>query len=781
MKKKLLIFIIILCMAMFAFAACGDSADTGTEGNEPSVEDGSGDESDGGSDGGSDDGSSDDDDDTAISYASYNSYYYETDGTLQSYEHYYAGETGGIFYNKSLKNDTTYFYSVNIFDENAYSSDIIGGSSNYSIMYLLNGEGEVVYACNPIMKILTSDGTELFAGDYKVAMNENMIELFIDKVAETTNQTFDDAQDFIATGGGTDVDGNDDYYLVVYPNTGSEREDGASRTFAWDFFDAFVLDTSLTLNVDAPDALVGFKIAEESEDGVLYTIRNDGNYSFAGYSDKYDETALNLTIPEVYNGFAVTSIDKYALYGKNILSNLVIPSTITEIGEYAFANIASSLFIMQSQVPSTWDSLWDEGFQGVAYVGIESVVTSNTDYDYVTAISNKAVLINYKGSATTITVESSIDTYDVIGLSETFRKNDTLTEVTLNEGIEFIGTKTFKGMTAIETVNIADSIESIGYGAFAFSTIKNVVFGDSSTLDTVDEFAFYNCASLNSITLPDGVTTIGDYAFWEADLQSFTFPSGVSVVGEWTFADNANLTTIDFANVTEISYSAFSNCTALETLTIPAGVETIADWAFSGCTAVETLIISEGVKTIGEATFYACTALKTVEISSTVEYIGQYAFALSDSIESFTVSADNANYSSLDDNLYNKDQSTLIRYAPAQAGVDYEYSDETTLKTFYIPESVTTIKPAAFINCANLSYIELGNLEQVGDWAFEGCTELVQVNIFNVDYIGSGVFGLTSADIYCSYESQPEEWNTNWLSDDEACPYTGTCYYSTLG
>ena len=164
-------------------------------------------------------------------------------------------------------------------------------------------------------------------------------------------------------------------------------------------------------------------------------------------------------------------------------------------------------------------------------------------------------------------------------------------------------------------------------------------------------YAFLNCTSLTSVTIPEGVTKIGDWAFKGCTgLASVTIPSSVTSIGSMAFNGCTGLTSVTIpSSVTSIGGWAFAGCTSLTSITIPDGVKVSGESAFAGCTSLTTVTFAEGslsivslwysglsgittvnipssVTSIGEMAFYNCTSLTSITIPTSVTFIGNIAF-----------------------------------------------------------------------------------------------------------------------------------------------------------
>ena len=140
--------------------------------------------------------------------------------------------------------------------------------------------------------------------------------------------------------------------------------------------------------------------------------------------------------------------------------------------------------------------------------------------------------------------------------------------------------------------------------------------------------AFWGCASLTSITIPDSVTSIGGAAFsYSKSLTSITIPDSVNTIGERAFSDCRSLTSITIPDsVTSIGRKAFSYCTKLTSITIPDSVTSIGSGDFYGCTSLTSITIPNSVTSIEFNAFLRCTNLTSITIPDSVTSIRLGAF-----------------------------------------------------------------------------------------------------------------------------------------------------------
>ena len=158
--------------------------------------------------------------------------------------------------------------------------------------------------------------------------------------------------------------------------------------------------------------------------------------------------------------------------------------------------------------------------------------------------------------------------------------------------------------------------------------------------DVIGKCAFKGCSGLTSLTLPAGITEIGDEAFeYCSGLTSLTLPAGITEISSYAFSSCSGLTSLTLpAGITSIGDDAFYGCSGLTSLNLPAGITTIGSSAFYGCSGLTSLTIPDGVTKIGKYAFSNCSYLTSLTIPSSVNSLGDYAFKNCSSLQSVHVS-----------------------------------------------------------------------------------------------------------------------------------------------
>ncbi len=296
-----------------------------------------------------------------------------------------------------------------------------------------------------------------------------------------------------------------------------------------------------------------------------------------------------------------------------------------------------------------------------------------------------------------------------------------ITTANIDSDCKFIGEKAFYDCDSLQSITIPDSVTNIGNYAFNdCSSLTSVVIGDG--VMNVNAYAFRNCSILTSVVIGDSVDSIGSYAFYGcSSLKDLTIPDSTTSIGSCAFYGCSSLISAIIGDgVISIDVSTFYNCFSLASVEIGDSVTTIEEYAFFNCSSLVYVSIPETVTRIGYEAFKNCASLTKVDIGSCVTDIGLGAFSSCSSLANIKVNEKNANYKDIDGNLYTKDGTVLMQYAIGK-----------TAKSFTILDGVTSIESSAFRNCTNLTSVVIPvSVNNIGAYAFAGC-----VNLKNIKYL----------------------------------------------
>ena len=340
---------------------------------------------------------------------------------------------------------------------------------------------------------------------------------------------------------------------------------------------------------------------------------------------------------------------------------------------------------------------------------------------------------------------------------------------------------------------IVEPYKADGFGANIISNTyedgKGIITFDGD-VKRIGKYVFYNCSSLKTITIPYGVTTFYDFAFYKCNnltafygfrasednrclimgngvfvafapygLTEYTIPDNVTATTQSTFLGCDNLASITIPdNVVRIGEKGFTQCSNLKAFygkfasednrcliqdgrlvafapaglteyVIPDGVTEIGINTFSTCRNLTSVTIPNSVTTIGDNAFYGCSGLTDVNIGNNTASIGEYAFYCCSSLTSITI----------------PDSVTSIG--------GRAFRDCSSLTSINIPDGVTSIEISTFYDCCNLTDVAIGKgVTSICKWAFRGCSSLTNIIIPDSvtsigEYAFSGCINLTC--IYC--------------------------------
>lgn len=284
----------------------------------------------------------------------------------------------------------------------------------------------------------------------------------------------------------------------------------------------------------------------------------------------------------------------HSLYLNNeLVTELVIPDGITSIGNFTFYNCSNLISVT---LPDSVNLISSNAFGGCS--SLEKIIISENNTNFS---SQNGILYNK-------------DKTDFVLVPEGLKG-----DIVIPDSITSIGGYTFYNRGKISSVSIPDSVTYIGGGAFLYcfglyggvritdlTAWCNIEFaGASSNPLYYAHFLYLNNELVTELVIPDDITTIGNYAFYEcSSIISITIPDGVTSIGNY----------------------AFYNCRGFAHLTIPDSVTSIGENAFHGCSGLGGLSLGNGLTSIGENAFYFCQNLSTVTIPDSVTSIGNYAF-----------------------------------------------------------------------------------------------------------------------------------------------------------
>ena len=583
---------------------------------------------------------------------------------------------------------------------------------------------------------------------------------------------------------------------------GKDGEDGADGTDGED-------------GVDGKDGTNGiFKSVREDDDNVYFTLEDDSvitipksdNSKFAIAFDTTDIAILNggesktisYTITDATENTVVKAIAQDGWKVKvNATSTdkgtitITAPNPIVESEILVFANDGSyrtvmvSLNCMQGQI-----NIADNSIDATPAGGTQEIkLTTNLDYTVEIPDNAKSWLslapetraMREDTIVFEVTANEGIQRYATVALKDEqgnilqtiiFRQLGMCTEIHVETKGELENELAGYDYANIESLKITGVLNDVDF-LFIYRMMPNLKNLDIAEVNitALPTQAFYNSKNVEHLILPNTLITIGEEMFYQSDLRSVVIPTNVTTVGYSAFKRCSSLTTVTFEKESQLKTiggdyyygGAFSDCTALTSIEIPASVETIGNTAFSDCSSLATVTFEKGsrLKTIGNNAYYRCTSLTSIEIPASVETIEKKAFMHCSSLATVTFEKGS--------------QLKTIGGGYSNSSDYYGAFSDCPITSIEIPASVETIEAAAFKGCLALAKItfEKGiNLKKIsggysenrntdgyfyGHGAFAKCTALTSIEIpASVEVIEPEAFWGCSALITVSFEHESQ-------------------------
>ena len=285
--------------------------------------------------------------------------------------------------------------------------------------------------------------------------------------------------------------------------------------------------------------------------------------------------------------------------------------------------------------------------------------------------------------------------------------------------------------------NSVEVTEGVKYSGIIVIPEQVIYNGKTYNVTSIGKYAFLFCNDITSITIPNSITSIAEYAFWGSDLKSIYIPSSVTTIGVSVFYQCYYLSSITVDKSNSV-YDSRNNCNAI--------IESSKNTLIAGC---KNTIIPNGVISIGNGAFAGCRDLKSITIPKSVKNIASASFSSCINLESIIVEEGNTALDSRDhcnaviattsNTLIVGCKNTKIPNDVKIIGV-WSFEGISSLTSIEIPESVTTIQWGAFIGCGMTSLVIPNSVTYIGGGAFDGC-KLTSVVIPNsVTYLGEAAF-----------------------------------------
>lgn len=467
---------------------------------------------------------------------------------------------------------------------------------------------------------------------------------------------------------------------------------------------------------------------KDADSRVLEYENVDGGCVVVGFRSGYE--LKELVIPPVNSsGKLVLGIKEGAFLNNATLKKVSLPDTLQYIEKNAFSGCAE-LTTVTVGYASVLETIGDSAFYECpklatfdlpkSLVTVEASAFENcTLLKATNSIYGKLETVGDRAFFGTAIVQFSIpEAVSSIG-NRAFGSCDNLRTLTFaKEGVlTEIPAFSFEGCAALETLTVPEYVTAIGKKAFSgCASLRELTFADGCEITSIGEEAFYNNV-ISELHLPATVTTLGAGAFYYSRAMTDLYlPVSLESISDQCFFYAENLTAIHWVGegaprLVSIGNEAFRFAFALPEIEIPAAVTSIGDNAFSGCSALETVTVPAASKlaTVGKEAFYLCSKLGALALPGTLVSIGEYAFSET-GIETLTFAEGTE---------------------PLSIG-QFAFYGCNGLESVTFPKNLAVLGDSVFGMCEGLTSVTFteGTVElTVGRTAFGRCTSLVSVKL----------------------------------------------------
>lgn len=490
-------------------------------------------------------------------------------------------------------------------------------------------------------------------------------------------------------------------------------------------------------------------------DGLYYDLDTSNRTATVTYEttgiNNYASLPADVVIPEsvTYKGitYSVTEIGNEAFANCKMLESISVPSTVVQIGKESCSAFRGCTSLKRIR--------FEDGTQKL-------VLGAYYDTDYKSNYGRGLFLscpLEEVYIGRNISYQNKYYTFEkypqYYGYSA-FYNQPKLAKVTISSTVTEIPICLFKGCSVLSKVFIHGRLTKIP--AYSFDGCNFSTLNLSNSIEEIGDYAFQNNTALTNVSLDGNIKTIGRFAFYKTSVSSINIPNNVTIIGESCFAENTKLEKVTIGTgCKELPTNIFSGCSALASVVLNDGLETISDAAFANCKSLESINIPGTVGTVGttqtsgsdKLPFYNCASLKSVKfedgtlpLTLGVWYRDGYdelqGCGLFDScpLEEVYIGR-NISYKKVGYAFgYERDFSE----SPIRYGYSAFYNQPKLAKVT-ISSTVTEIPAYLFYKNASLTLTSLHKVKKIGASAFQDCSKLTTLNLGqDLQVVGNDAF-----------------------------------------
>lgn len=446
-------------------------------------------------------------------------------------------------------------------------------------------------------------------------------------------------------------------------------------------------------------------------------------------TDVKDTTITSLTFPEEYDGYPIQFVELGDSVFKNCtnLTEITLPDEISAIPQQTFYGCTSLTTVNASNVTE---------IESEAFRNCTSLTTLNVSENVVKmgadALSHTAIFNEQYDEDGNEAVIKYFNNW-VIGVKSNLSENEK--DIVIQEGTVGIADSSIR---RINSVQLPSTLKYIGDRAFQnqYPYINLSEMNLPEGLISIGSYAFES-TDLKEITIPSTVESVGSYAFSKTKIETVVVESGVKEINDYAFNSCSSLKTVTIGdNIQKMGTHVFSNDTALTDVTIGDGTEEIGERAFEGDRALLNVTIGEGLKDLQCRTFANCTFLKKIDLPDSLTSISSDAFSDSALMENGLSPLKYADNWLIGYNSNHTDDSE-VTVKKGTVGIASNALYKHQMETLNLPDSLKYINSGAISYTGNLKTVTLPQgLERIETYAFisSGFSEITIPE--SVEYIG---------------------------------------------
>ena len=383
--------------------------------------------------------------------------------------------------------------------------------------------------------------------------------------------------------------------------------------------------------------------------------------------------------------------------------------------------------------------------------GFDSDGNPFTIFEYSLNEDNEATITKYNGNVSALSIPAELDGYKVVGIGDgVFKGKTALRTVVIPDSVESIGNQAFSGCANLSSVQLPENEKFVTLSSRLFyecKKLKRVKIPNS--IISIKDNVFNNCESLEDVNLPNKLNSISYQVFMNVPITKITIPksletasgyyNGANICG--AFYNCSTLKEVNFEErVTKIPSRLFAGCNGIEKIVVPNTVTNVEERAFEDCINLEKIEIPDSVINIGDYVFKDCEKLDNIIIPDTVTKIGQGTYSGCTSLTTAKLPNKIVN---IPEGMFQDCTSLITIDLPTTiTAIKQNAFKNTGLTELTLPENITTIENASFDNCTNLATVNFNNnLKTIGNYAFRNNDALSEIMIpNNVATIGNYAF-----------------------------------------